>query len=119
MQVRAVDFVVVNVADMDRAIAFYRDTLGFPVAYSHAGMWTELESSPVTIALMLKPEGVGENATIALAVPDVYAAVEEFRAAGHSIAMEPFESPVCHMGAIVDADGNALILHQRKDGSAG
>jgi predicted enzyme related to lactoylglutathione lyase len=30
--------------------------------------------------------------------------------------MEPFETPVCRMAFILDPDGNALCIHQRKPG---
>ncbi|MCX5989410.1 MAG: VOC family protein [Chloroflexi bacterium] len=87
MKFRAIDFVVVFVADMDRAITFYRDTLGIAI--------------------------------IGIAVDDVQAAVDELRASGHAVAMDTIETPVCFMATMHDPDGNTLILHQRKDGTAG
>lgn len=120
MTVRAIDFVVVHVADMDRAIAFYRDTLGIPIAADGVHeIWTELDTSPVTVALFRNPDSAGSNASIALAVDDVEKAAATFRAAGREVVLEPMETPVCHMAAVLDLDGNALILHQRKDGTAG
>ena len=44
---------------------------------------------------------------------------EVFRAAGRDVVLEPIDTPVCHMAAVRDLDGNTLILHQRKDGTAG
>jgi predicted enzyme related to lactoylglutathione lyase len=120
MTVRAIDFVVVHVADMDRAIAFYRDILGIPVAADGVhDIWTELDTSPVTVALFRNPDSAGSNASIALAVDDVAASAEAFRAVGRAVVMQPVETPVCHMAAVRDLDGNTLILHRRKDGTAG
>lgn len=120
MTVRAIDFVVVHVADMDRAIQFYRDTLGIPVAPDAIHeIWTELDTVPVTVALFRNPDSAGSNASIALAVDDVEAAVAAFRAAGRGVVMDPVDTPVCHMAAVHDLDGNTLILHRRKDGTAG
>ena len=30
--------------------------------------------------------------------------------------MEPFETPVCHMGLVPDPAGNMIIIHKRKPG---
>lgn len=120
MPVRGIDFLVVHVADMDRAVRFYRDTLGIPVASDGIHeTWTELDTSPVTVALFRNPDSAGSNASVALAVDDVAAAAEAFRVAGREVVLEPLETPVCHMAAVRDLDGNTLVLHRRKDGTAG
>ncbi|MBI3971439.1 MAG: VOC family protein [Chloroflexi bacterium] len=120
MNVRAIDFVVVNVSDIDRSMRFYRDTLGvaFPLTEDGAG-WKEFDTPPVAMALRLDRQNPGANAAIALAVEDVRAAVEELRAKGVTITIEPGESDVCYAAMIQDPDGNLLLLHQRKDGTAG
>src|SRR5687767_7676503 len=86
MKVRAIDFVVVNVSDVQRSVAFYRDTLGmdFPL-WEPTARWKELEAPPVALALRQDTEGAGGNAAIALAVDDVPAALEELRAKGVKI----------------------------------
>lgn len=122
MNYRAIDFVVVFVADMTRAVNFYRDTLGISLAEGdddYHPVWNELDTHPVTIALYANEETAGSNASIGLAVADVASAVEELRGMGHMVVMEPIETPVCWMANVRDPDGNMLILHQRKDGTAG
>lgn len=64
MNVRAIDFIALSVADMDRAATFYRDILGLDIPPGDAGhpmhaMWRELDTSPVTIALSLTPRTPG------------------------------------------------------------
>jgi catechol 2,3-dioxygenase-like lactoylglutathione lyase family enzyme len=56
---------------------------------------------------------------LALAVDDVAAAQEELRALGVPVVCERQESRVCYQAAVRAPDGNVLILHHRKDGSAG
>ncbi len=121
MKFRAIDFVVVFVADMDRAITFYRDTLGIAIAGGEDPhpVWNELETEPVTVALFANTDSAGSNASIGIAVDDVQAAVDELRASEHAVAMDTIETPVCFMATMHDPDGNTLILHQRKDGTAG
>jgi predicted enzyme related to lactoylglutathione lyase len=120
MRVRAIDFVVVNISDMARSVSFYRDTLGvdFPL-WEDTPRWHEFQTAPVAFALREDKGAPGVNAAIALAVEDVAAAVEELRGKGVRILLEPRESEVCYAAMIQDPDGNLLLLHQRKDGTAG
>ena len=113
MQVEQVDFVSVPTRDIERALAFYREVLGFPESEFSEG---EVETPNVTLSFWA-PEADGEQfqantAGMGLRVADVEAAVEEFRAAGGDvIGIE--DSGVCHMGFVKDPDGNVLILHRR------
>jgi len=124
MEVKGIDFVVYNVSNMQQAIAFYRDTLGLPLESVFEDNWAEFSVASVTLALC-GPEwsqppqrGYQGGATVALAVKDINAAVEELR--GKGIAVEdPGESSVCYIASFEDADGNRLMLHQRKDGTWG
>jgi catechol 2,3-dioxygenase-like lactoylglutathione lyase family enzyme len=113
IEVEQVDFVSVPTRDTARAVTFYREVLGLPESeFSEA----EIEAPNVTLSFW-NPEADGERfqantAGVALRVADVEAAVEEFRAAGGEvIGIE--DSGVCHMGFVMDLDGNVLILHRR------
>ena len=120
MQVRAIDFVVINVSDVERARAFYQDTLGMSFPLIEFGdNWKEIDAPPVALALRQDKTDPGVNAAIALAVDDVYAAVEELRAKGIEMLFGPSESESCYSALFRDPDGNLLLLHQRKDGTAG
>ncbi|HEX2036691.1 MAG TPA: VOC family protein [Chloroflexota bacterium] len=120
MKVRAIDFVSLTVADMERSMRFYRDTLGLDVPLTlDSSTFKEFDTPPVAMALYEDPQSPGVNAVIALAVEDVRAAVEELRAEGVPILMEPVETSDCFTATIADPDGNQLVLHQRQDGTAG
>ena len=126
MEVRGADFVVYQVSDMEKSIAFYRDTLGLELEIRMDDFgWAEFNVQPTTLALHAPGQtqpGAQPNtggAALALAVPDVTAAVEELRGKGVAVAMDTFESPVCHIAMIADPDGNAVCLHARKDGTCG
>ena len=56
---------------------------------------------------------------IALAVDDVFAACAELKAQGVRFTIEPTDYSVCHAAAILDPDGNTVILHKRADGTFG
>jgi predicted enzyme related to lactoylglutathione lyase len=124
MKPKAVDFISYSVKDMGRAEAFYRDALGLDVAVprgkpgTRANGYMELAAGDTAISLTALPD-VHPNAIMALAVDDVAAAVEELRGKGVTIAMEPIETPDCFMAVVADPDGNKVLIHQRKDGTAG
>ena len=113
MQVEQVDFVSVPTRDVERAVAWYGETLGLPASRVTPG---ELEASNVTLSFW-NPEADGEpfqasTAGIGLRIANVAAAVEEARQAGADvIGIE--DTGVCHMGFVRDPDGNLLILHRR------
>src|SRR3954449_11307876 len=83
--------VCVTVADTDRAIDFYVDTLGFEkvvdVPMGDAGRWVEvaLRGTPTTIALAPPPQGTdagGKETGICLDTSDVDADHAALKAAG-------------------------------------
>ncbi|HEY8458126.1 MAG TPA: VOC family protein [Actinopolymorphaceae bacterium] len=129
MDVRAVDFVLISVSNLDRSIEFYRDVLGLhpETQWTEAEgppPWVELKAGATTIAIGVPPPDAPQppyngGISVALAVPDIGKAMDELRDKGVRVIQEAFETPVCFMGLIADPDGNLLWLHQRKDGTAG
>ncbi|HEY2476992.1 MAG TPA: VOC family protein [Candidatus Cybelea sp.] len=119
MKVRAVDFVEIRVTDMDRTLHFYRETLGmrFPLT-GKSPDWKELQSPPLAVAFGLGPEPPGA-VILALAVDDLSEAVEELRSQDVPILSELREQDVCYRAIIQAPDGNVIVLHHRKDGTAG
>ena len=121
MNVLGIDFTLFAVSDMQRSLIFYRDLLGIPLAcLVHEGTWAEFEMNPGTLVL-----GEGDDfaqpggGTVALAVDDVKAAVEELQQTGIQIHSPLGESAVCFWAIVADPDGNHVIIHQRKDKTVG
>jgi lactoylglutathione lyase len=50
MKFNKVDYVMVNVSDMNRSVEFYRDKLGIPLKFQSEG-WTEFQTETTTLAL--------------------------------------------------------------------
>jgi predicted enzyme related to lactoylglutathione lyase len=127
MQPRAMDFVYYGVTSLEKATPFYRDTLGLkPLGKPFDGKWLEFELGGATLAIGEPPYGQppkgGDQeggATVAIAVRDVRATAEELKAKGVPVTWGPEETGTCVMASIKDPDGNTLMLHQRKDGTAG
>ena len=123
LKVHTVGRVCVTVADTDRAIDFYVDTLGFEkvvdVPMGEAMRWVEvaLPGTPTTIALAPPPEGQqagGTQTGICLDTSDVDADHAARKAAGADVdeAVTRWGGPVPPMFWLRDPDGNALIIVQ-------
>jgi catechol 2,3-dioxygenase-like lactoylglutathione lyase family enzyme len=113
--------VCVTVADTDRAIDFYVDTLGFgkvvDVPMGEAMRWVEvaLPGTATTIALAPPPQGQqagGSQTGICLDTSDVDADHAALKAAGVDVDDEVtrFGGPVPPMFWLRDPDGNSLII---------
>ena len=116
---KKVDDVFFNVDDMEKSVAFYRDTLGLAVKYQTAD-WVELDAGNVTIALRRfgsgpegRPElGVGEGATIVFQVEDMEAATAELEGKGIKLIGGVFEYGSVKLAAFEDPNGNVLQIYQ-------
>ena len=112
-----VDYVMVNVSDMRRSVAFYRDTLGLPLKFESPG-WSEFETGATTLALHAATRAAGSTAapqagpvagtcSLGFSVPDLDRTYAELRERGVRFVMPPTAQPnegirlaVCH-----DPDG--------------
>ena len=117
--VTGVDFVSVPTRDLERAVAFYGETLGLHRSvYRPERNFAEFETGTVTLSLV-DPERMGIGSfrpnlnPLALHVEDVAAARAELEARGVTFAGDIFDTGVCHMAFFADPDGNALMLHHR------
>ena len=119
MKIRGVDFVMYPVADMARAVAFYRDVLGLRQELD-SPEWVEFDCGNVTLALMKSDAGDARRVgRVALAVENIDAAYAELKKRGIAGLKEPTDFGVCRAIEIADPDGNPLILHRRADGTFG
>ena len=84
-----VDYVMVNVSDMRRSVAFYRDTLGLPLKFESPG-WSEFETGATTLALHAGTRAAGSEAatqagpvagtcSLGFSVPDLNSTYAELR----------------------------------------
>src|SRR4051794_30675164 len=123
LNVTQVGRVCVTVADTDRAIDFYVETLGFEKVVDEPmgeGMrWVEVSvaGAPTTIALAPPPQGQeagGSQTGICLDTSDVDADHAALKSAGVDVDDEVsrFGGPVPPMFWLRDPDGNSLIVVQ-------
>ena len=125
MKVRGTDLVLYVVTDLERSIAFYRDTLGMELASRDEYGFAEFTATPTTLTLYQSegdpPKGDrrGDEACIVLAVDSVTNAVAELQDKGIPVLLDTVDTPACFFAIIADPDGNRVGLHQRKDGTFG
>lgn len=98
-------YVMKFVADMDKAVAFYRDVLGLPLRFQSPD-WSEFETGGTTLALhrasAAHPAG---SAQIGLGVDDIDAFYREKAAAGIVFTRPPTVEHGVKLADFVDSDG--------------
>jgi catechol 2,3-dioxygenase-like lactoylglutathione lyase family enzyme len=117
--ITGVDFTIQNTADFDRAVAFYRDTLGL----QEGSRWGDLpaqefETGNLTIAVVQMSALTGQDFVpnpnpIALQVADFEAARAQLESKGVEFQSDTIDSGVCFQAYFTDPDGNGLGIHQR------
>ena len=118
MKITDIGFVATPVTDIPRARRFYEDVLGLRVSDEMmGGKWIEYTVGDHTLAIAnvgveWKPSDQGTGA--AFEVEDFDEAISNLRNQSVQFAVEPFETPCCHMAVVQDPDGNKLIIHKLK-----
>jgi catechol 2,3-dioxygenase-like lactoylglutathione lyase family enzyme len=117
MNVEHVDFISVPVSDVERSVAWYRDTLGVP--QTGEGGFPEFQLGDNAFLYLIDPKALGgefshgNGGPVALRVDDVEATRAELEERGIEFIGEKHDSGVCHMAPFADPDGNRFMLHRR------
>jgi catechol 2,3-dioxygenase-like lactoylglutathione lyase family enzyme len=100
-------YAIKYVADMDRAVAFYRDTLGLPLKFQ-TPEWSEFATGSTTLALQpASPDHPPGSATVGFRGDDFQAFWDEKAAAGVSFIKTPHEEHGVHLTEFLDSEGGA------------
>jgi catechol 2,3-dioxygenase-like lactoylglutathione lyase family enzyme len=116
----AIAQVVINCADLARALAFYRDRLGLKVAVESTH-WVELDTGSTRLALHTRPAGLnhplhaGQRVAYCLEAPDLDAWVEEMRERGLHFATAPIEEEFGLYAEAIDPDGNVVVFRAPRE----
>jgi flavin reductase len=109
----AVGNVIYPVANIARAVAFYRDTVGLALKFQDGDKWAAFDCRGTTLALERRAtdEGAEWRVRVSLKVSgDLDAVVDKFRSAGATVGTV---STGAHerTATLTDADGNQTILY--------
>src|SRR5262249_37386936 len=115
-----VDYIMVNVSEMSRSVAFYRDILGLSLKFESPG-WSEFQTGATTLALHHVPtRGGGEGrapagpvagtCSIGFSVADLDATHRHLAARGAQFVVAPTEQPSegIRIAVCVDPDGLSI-----------
>jgi predicted enzyme related to lactoylglutathione lyase len=110
--------VAIFVHDIDRAVEFYRDTLGLPMT-KHGSFGAEFLEGDTHIGVhpAVHPQGkalVGRHTGITLFVPDLLHYCGVLHDRGVRFLAEPTQQSWGIMAMISDPDGNVLALWEDK-----
>ncbi|HTS22083.1 MAG TPA: VOC family protein [Casimicrobiaceae bacterium] len=98
------------VADMDRAVAFYRDTLGLPLKFA-SPEWTEFSTGPTTLALHpASKENPAGTTHLGLHADDIAGAHKALTATGVRFTREPAPLHGITLAEFVDPEGARVSL---------
>jgi predicted enzyme related to lactoylglutathione lyase len=103
-------YAIKYVGDMDRAVAFHRDTLGLPLKFQ-SPEWSEFATGDTTLALHHstpeKPAGTVEVGFASDDLAGCYARREEL---GIEFTQPPTEMHGTHIAQIRDPDGAEIAI---------
>lgn len=113
-----VTYINIFVKDLNRAVAFYRDTIGLPFQFAapeHG--YAAFMAGSIRLGLATpgaeRPELIGRQTGIGLEVADVAAEHARLSAAGATFTMPPTQQPWgTVMAMFADPDGNTFYLNQ-------
>ena len=98
------------VADMDTAVAFYRDTFGLTLRFASPG-WSEFETGDVTLALHLAtPDNPAGGVEIGFTATDVAAAYAARDQNGLTFKEAPRLEHGTLLSQIIDSEGAGVSL---------
>ena len=122
MKFSEIAFTAYPANDLAESRAFYEGILGLvPSMVADHGNdvgWVEYEIGAHVLAIGKAPgmNPSSDGPSCGLECEDFGETIAALKAAGVAFVMEPFETPVCHMGLVLDPAGNTLIIHKRKPG---
>lgn len=113
MQVLKATTVFYDVQDMDRAVRFYTEKLGFPLKVRFGNNWAEVDAGSVSIGLHPTEDSVPVSteggATISFAVDNIEAMVATLKERGVEVG-EIRNPPRGKFAMLRDSEGNYLHM---------
>ena len=110
-----VNYAIVFVGDMKRAVAFYRDVIGLPLRFESPG-WTEFATDGATLALHLSegPDTAPGGCRPGLSVPDLDAFHKKMVGGNVRCIQEPKAMFGARLAQYADPDGLAISVSEAK-----
>jgi catechol 2,3-dioxygenase-like lactoylglutathione lyase family enzyme len=109
--------VTLMVSDVERAVRFYRDTLGLALTFRAGDEWAQLSGAGMTIGLhprrgTVTAKAAGQDISLGFEVDHLNEAMDSLRGKGVEFAPEIQDSPGIRIAYFSDPDGTPLYLIQ-------
>jgi len=115
--IKELAFVVYPVTNVERAVSFYRDTIGLTPADSFGDTWIEFDVGGSTFGVVGNAESIGlkpgTQFCAAFEVDDIAGMHASLVRKGVTIS-DVMDFPGCFTAFVTDPDGNRFALHERK-----
>lgn len=106
--------ILIPVTDIDAALAFYTDAMGFALKFRDGARYAALDGGGVTVALVGPEEQVaGQTISFSLHVEDMDQVLSRARASGASLLRAPQAGPHELRAVLADPDGNPVIFYKK------
>jgi len=109
--------ILIPVEDLDRAIAYYRDTLGIPYLFSAPPKMSSFQAGSIRLLVGVPPEGQPRQrgSTVYLRVADIESVADSLESRGVVFQVRPHvahRTPTMELwlAEFRDPDGNSLAL---------
>lgn len=115
MTVKKLQNVYYVTRDMERAVAFYRDTLGLSLSFQDGSKWTQMKAGDVNFSLAAPEEGAdgATGAVVIFEVDDIDASKSALESGGGSVIEARDMGDHGRALTFRDPDGNLVQLFQR------
>jgi len=106
---------IIWAADLDRAVAFYRDLFGAEVTHQ-SDVMAEVTLCGAVIGIHGGGEGKRTWTGLSFQVPDVIEGAASLKAAGGTVTREPEpeDGQPPHLAMCMDPDGNEIMLTRKR-----
>ena len=108
-----VNYAIIVVSDMRRAIGFYRDQLGLPLRFESPD-WTEFNTEGATLALHSSNGGTAGTARPGFSVPDLNAYHARMTGLGITCVQPPKNVFGARIAQYVDPDGLTISVSEQR-----
>ena len=109
-------YVNISVSDLDRSVAFFKDTLGLPLNFAEAGFgYASFGTKPASFGMAQTDDATqyGRHTGVGFMVDDLDAAHAELAEKGVEFVQPPTKQPWGgYMALFEDPDGNVFYLDQ-------
>jgi len=113
MSEQQVRMIVLSTDDLDESIAFYTETLGFPLKFRDGAHYAALDGGSVTLALATSVDHpLPGKVVVGIKTDDVDAAAKSIEESGGAIVKAPYDDAHERRAVVYDNEGNGLVFYQ-------